>query len=128
MGTSSTMSFFFGLGCLLAGTGVAAGAFGSHALAQSLPEEQLSTFRIAVRYQLVHGLALLAVALAAVHWPGTMLHVAGWCIFAGIVLFSGSIYVLTLSETKWVGFVTPIGGTMLMIGWLMLACHVFYAQ
>jgi uncharacterized membrane protein YgdD (TMEM256/DUF423 family) len=118
------MKLFFSLGALIAGLGVVFGAFGAHALESTLTEDQLQTFQIGVRYQLIHGLALLAVALAGVHWPGTLLQLTGWCFVIGVTIFSGSIYVLVLADMKWLGMITPIGGMTMIIGWFLLAWHV----
>ncbi len=112
---------FFGIGALLAGLGVMAGAFGSHALRARLAPDMLAVFEIAVRYQLIHALGLMAVAWASTRWPGAAVNAAGWLFIAGIVLFSGSLYLLTLTGTRGLGIVTPIGGVLMMAGWASLA-------
>jgi uncharacterized membrane protein YgdD (TMEM256/DUF423 family) len=112
---------FFGLGALLALAGVAAGAFGAHGLRARLTPEMLAVFETGVRYQLVHALALLAVAWAATRWPGRTTIAAGLLFIAGIVLFSGSLYWLALSGTRSVGLITPVGGIAFMAGWACLA-------
>lgn len=112
---------FFGIGALFALLGVMAGAFGSHALRTRLAPDMLNVFEVAVRYQLIHALGLLAVAWAVTRWPGTMVNAAGWLFVAGIVLFSGSLYLLTLLGTRGLGIVTPIGGVAMMAGWACLA-------
>lgn len=124
MNTTTPVNVFFSLGALVVGLGVIFGAFGAHALESSLSEDQLQTFQVGVRYQLIHGLALLAVALAGAHWPGTWLYVSGWCFLFGVIVFSGSIYILVLSGMKWLGMITPVGGMAMIIGWFMLAWHV----
>jgi uncharacterized membrane protein YgdD (TMEM256/DUF423 family) len=111
---------FFLLGSLLGLIGVAAGAFGAHALRNHLPPDLLATWETAVRYQLVHALALLATAWAATRWPGALANVAGWSFFAGTVVFSGSLYVLSLTGLRWLGAVTPIGGLAFLAGWTCL--------
>ena len=111
---------FFALGSLLGLIGVAAGAFGAHALRNHLTPELLATWETAVRYQLVHALALLATAWAATRWPGVRAKVAGWAFFAGTVVFSGSLYVLSLTGLRWLGAVTPIGGLAFLAGWACL--------
>ena len=113
-------SFFF-LGSLLGGLGVALGAFAAHALRQRLSPDMLEVFETSVRYQLVHALALLAVALASAHWSHPALKAAGWCFAAGIALFSGSLYLLALSGVRWLGAVTPLGGVAFLAGWALLA-------
>jgi uncharacterized membrane protein YgdD (TMEM256/DUF423 family) len=112
---------FFAVGALSALLGVAAGAFGAHALRSRLAPDLLAVFETAVRYQLVHSLALLAAAWAVSRWPGRSAQCAGWCFVAGIVLFSGSLYVLALSGVRGFGAVTPVGGVAFMTGWACLA-------
>jgi uncharacterized membrane protein YgdD (TMEM256/DUF423 family) len=115
---------FLLLGALLAFLGVAAGAFGAHALGGRVPAERLATFEIGVRYQMYHALALLAVAWAAGRWPGGMTVAAGWLFVTGVVIFSGSLYAMTLGGPRWLGAVTPVGGLCLLAGWLLLALRV----
>jgi len=112
---------FFMLGALLAMVGVAAGAFGAHALKGRLAPDMLAVFETGVRYQLVHSLALLATAWACHRWPGRIARAAGWLFVAGIVLFSGSLYALALSGARGLGIVTPIGGVAFILGWAFLA-------
>jgi uncharacterized membrane protein YgdD (TMEM256/DUF423 family) len=112
---------FFVLGAVLAALGVAAGAFGAHALRARLSPEMLGVFETGVRYHLIHALGLLAVAWAAMRWPGTAANTAGWFFVAGTVLFSGSLYALTLSGIRALGAITPLGGVAFIAGWLTLA-------
>ena len=119
---------FFGIGALFALLGVMAGAFGSHALRARLAPDMLNVFEIAVRYQLIHALGLLAVAWAVTRWPGAAVNAAGWLFVAGIVLFSGSLYLLTLLGTRGLGIITPIGGVAMMAGWACLAWAAFSAR
>jgi uncharacterized membrane protein YgdD (TMEM256/DUF423 family) len=100
---------------------VAAGAFGAHALKAHLAPEMLAVFETGVRYQLVHALALLAVAWAVTRWPGRLATASGVCFIAGTILFSGSLYALTLSGMRGLGAITPIGGVLLLAGWVLLA-------
>jgi uncharacterized membrane protein YgdD (TMEM256/DUF423 family) len=111
---------FFTIGCAFGFTGVALGAFGAHALKARLAAEQLATFEVGVRYQLVHALALLAVAWACRRWPGKAVNASGWLFTIGTLLFSGSLYVLTLTSVRGLGLVTPVGGVALLVGWLCL--------
>jgi uncharacterized membrane protein YgdD (TMEM256/DUF423 family) len=111
---------FFSIAGALGFTGVALGAFGAHALKMRLTPEQLATFEVGVRYQLVHALALLAVAWACTRWPGKAVNASGWLFTIGTLLFSGSLYALTLAGTRGLGLVTPIGGAALLLGWLCL--------
>ncbi|HLK12676.1 MAG TPA: DUF423 domain-containing protein [Candidatus Binatia bacterium] len=110
---------FFGLGAALAALAVAAGAFAAHGLRARLAPDLLAVFETGARYQMYHALALLAVAWAVGRWPGAA--VAGWLFVAGVVLFSGSLYVLALSGVRWLGAVTPLGGLAFLAGWLVLA-------
>ena len=112
---------FFSIGCVFGLLGVALGAFGAHALKARLAPEVLATFDTGVRYQLIHALALLAVAWAHTHWPGRVLTAAGWLFVAGTLLFSGSLYVLSLTGLRAWGAVTPFGGVAFLAGWLCLA-------
>jgi uncharacterized membrane protein YgdD (TMEM256/DUF423 family) len=108
-------------GALLAFVAVAAGAFGAHALRGRLAAEGLAVFETAVRYHLVHAVALLAVAWASTQWPGRSVRFSGWLFIAGIVLFSGSLYLFVLTGTRSVVVITPVGGLALLAGWLALA-------
>jgi uncharacterized membrane protein YgdD (TMEM256/DUF423 family) len=112
---------FFTVGALSAGLGVALGAFGAHALKARLAPDMLAVWETGVRYQIVHALALLAVAWAATRWPGTAVNASGWLFVAGTLLFSGSLYVLSLSGVRWLGAVTPLGGVAWIVAWLCLA-------
>lgn len=118
---------FFGLGAVLAGIAVGAGAFGAHALRRVLGEADLATFETAVRYQMYHALALLAVSWALSRWPSGALTAAGWSFVAGILVFSGSLYVLVLANQRWLGAVTPLGGLAFLLGWALLAWSAFRA-
>lgn len=109
------------LGALLAGLAVAAGAFGAHGLRGRLTPELLEVFETAARYQMYHGLGLLAVAWACSRWPGPATTAAGWLFVAGTVLFSGSLYVLAFSGPRWAGAITPLGGLAFLAGWAALA-------
>jgi uncharacterized membrane protein YgdD (TMEM256/DUF423 family) len=112
---------FFLLGAISAFAGVAAGAFGAHGLKERLSADMLTTFEIGVRYQMYHAFALLAVAWAASRWPGTLNVAAGWLFVAGTIVFSGSLYALSLTGQRWLGAITPIGGLAFLAGWLCLA-------
>ena len=111
--------FWLVAGALLAGMAVAAGAFGAHALRSRLGPSDLVTFETAARYQMYHALALLGIA--ALSARGIETGASGWLFLAGILLFSGSLYLLTLGGWRWMGAVTPLGGVAFIIGWLLLA-------
>jgi len=112
---------FFLIGALSAFAGVAAGAFGAHGLKERLSADMLAVFETGVRYQMYHALALLATGWAADRWPGALTSAAGWLFVAGTVVFSGSLYLLSLTGQRWLGAVTPLGGLAFLAGWLCLA-------
>ena len=101
-------------------TGVAAGAFAAHGLKTRLSPEYLAVFQTAAHYQLIHSLALLAVALLLLHCAQRLLRVSGVLFALGIVLFSGSLYGLTLTGITRLGMITPFGGLAFLGGWLCL--------
>ncbi len=112
-----------GAGALLGAAGVVLGAFGAHALKALVEPASLPTWDTGVQYQLIHALALLA--LAAVAAEGEIvamawLRRAGWCLLIGTCLFSGSLYGLVLGGPRWLGPVTPVGGLVMIAGWLLL--------
>jgi len=100
---------------------VVAGAFGAHYLKSHLDAEALNAFEVGVHYQMYHALALLAVAWVMSVRPARLVSASAVCMLLGIVLFTGSLYVMTLLGWKWIGPVTPVGGALLMVGWLLLA-------
>lgn len=112
---------FLALGAISAFVGVAAGAFGAHGLKSRLSAEMMVIFETGVRYQMYHAFALLFVAWASSRFPGSLLTTAGWLFVIGTILFSGSLYLLSLTETRWLGAITPLGGVAFLGGWLCLA-------
>ncbi|HVF68627.1 MAG TPA: DUF423 domain-containing protein [Pyrinomonadaceae bacterium] len=112
---------FFLLGALSAFVGVAAGAFGAHGLKERLSADMLAVFETGVRYQMYHAFALVAAAWAAARWPGALANASGWLFVAGTLVFSGSLYALSLTGVRWLGAITPIGGLAFLAGWLCLA-------
>ena len=110
------------LGALLAGSSVAFGAFGAHGLRGLVSADLLANFETAARYQMYHALALLAVAfLSARSAHARATNLAGWLFVVGVVIFSGSLYVMTFTGLRWLGAITPIGGAALIGGWISLA-------
>ncbi len=104
------------VGAVLGFVAVAAGAFGAHGLKGVLTPERFETFEVAVRYQMYHALAILAAgSLGAPQ--------AAWCFLAGVVIFSGSLYLLVLTDARWLGAITPIGGLLFLAGWILLALY-----
>ena len=116
---------FFGVGCVSAVVAVTLGAFGAHGLRGRLVPDMLMTFEIGVRYQMYHALGLLAVGLALSRWPSSAVALAGWLFIAGTLVFSGTLYGLSLTGQRWLGAVTPLGGAALIAGWIVLAWAVW---
>lgn len=112
---------FFVIGALSALLAVAAGAFGAHGLRGVLEPRWLETFETGARYQMVHALALLVLAVAAGRSPGGLWAASGWLFVAGTVLFSGSLYILSLTGARWLGAITPLGGLCFLAGWACAA-------
>jgi uncharacterized membrane protein YgdD (TMEM256/DUF423 family) len=112
--------FFFTAGATAAFVAVALGAFGAHSLRTRLSAEMLNIFEVGVRYQMYHALGLIAVAWATTRWPERNLNGAGWAFIIGILIFSGSLYVLSLTGMRWFGAITPIGGVAFLIDWAIL--------
>ncbi len=115
---------FLALGALSAAVGVALGAFGAHSLRNLVPEASVSVFETGVRYHVYHALGLLAVAWAATRFGGSLVYLSGWLFVTGILLFSGSLYLLVITGQRWLALVTPLGGVAFILGWLMLAWAV----
>jgi len=116
---------FLALGALSAGIAVAAGAFGAHGLRARISPDLLAVFETGARYQMYHALALLGVAWAVSRWPSSGAGAAGWLFVAGTILFSGSLYLMTLGGPRWLGAVTPVGGLCFLLGWALLAWAAF---
>lgn len=114
------MRVFLAAGAFFAGIGVVLGAFGAHTLEPRVTPERLQVFETGVRYQMYHALALLAVAWVSTQSAAWQITWAGYLFVAGIVIFSGSLYVLVLTDTPWLGAVTPFGGLALIAGWILL--------
>ncbi|MEM7793688.1 MAG: DUF423 domain-containing protein [Cyanobacteria bacterium P01_C01_bin.118] len=107
---------------ILGGLSVAGGAFGAHALKQQLTDKALDTFELGTRYQMYHSLVLLVVGLLWLQLPNNdWFGYASWAFIIGILIFSGSLYGLSLSGVKILGAITPLGGLALIIGWGLLA-------
>ena len=119
-------NIFILLGGLSGALGVGLGAFGAHGLKTRLPAARLDTFETGVRYQVYHALALIGTAFAFTHWPGSILPtLAGGLFTAGILLFSGSLYLLTFTGQRQWGAVTPLGGAAFIAGWVCLGLAGF---
>ena len=118
------MKVFIILGALCTMMAVGTGAFGAHGLEGKLSDKYMSVWEKAVNYQMYHGLGLILIGIISgttsinVNW-------AGWLLFFGIVLFSGSLYILALTQIRILGAITPIGGILFIVGWLMLIIATF---
>jgi uncharacterized membrane protein YgdD (TMEM256/DUF423 family) len=121
----SSGRFFISAGAVSAAIAVIAGAFGAHALADLVPPVRLATFETAARYEMYHALGLVLVGLLAERRTGRGLEWAGKLFLIGTALFSGSLYLLVLTQTPWLGIITPFGGVAFIAGWLTLAVAVW---
>ena len=118
---------WFAAGAGLAGLGVLLGAFGAHGLRERLTPDLLAVYETGIRYHLIHALGLLAVAWASERWANAWVGAAGWLFVAGIVVFSGSLYLLAVTGTRWLGAITPIGGLCFLAGWAALTAAALRA-
>jgi uncharacterized membrane protein YgdD (TMEM256/DUF423 family) len=100
--------------------GVALGAFGAHGLRGIVEPELLSVWQTAVQYQMFHTLVLLSIVIAGSRHASSLLVISGWLLVAGTVLFSGSLFALVITGIKSLGMVTPLGGVLFLMGWLVL--------
>jgi len=112
---------FIGLGALSAFISVAAGAFGAHALKQVLDADMLAVYHTAVDYQFFHSIGLIVIGTLHKISPRHYHSYAAWIMLAGIIIFSGSLYVLSTTGIKWLGMITPIGGVCFLAAWLIIA-------
>ena len=115
---------FLIIGSIAAGLAVMAGAFGAHGLEGRVTPDRLETFKTGVAYQMYHALALLLVGWMGMQQSATLLTSAGVAFALGILIFSGSLYVLVLTDTAWLGAITPIGGVAFITGWGLLVAHL----
>ena len=124
----SSAKLFLLLASLLLALAVAFGAFGAHALKNRLPSDLLAVYHTAVQYHFYHALGLLLIGVIALQFPTSVwVRVAGGLMLAGVVLFSGSLYVLSFTGARWLGAVTPLGGIAFIGAWLALAVAVVRA-
>jgi uncharacterized membrane protein YgdD (TMEM256/DUF423 family) len=112
---------WLGLGAISGFFGVALGAFGAHALRETLSEKAMSAYQTAVHYQFIHALALVGLGLWCAQFPSQNAQWAGLGFSIGIVLFSGSLYALALTGIRELGMITPLGGVAFMVGWITFA-------
>jgi len=116
---------FATIGAVLGFLGVTLGAFAAHGLKESLSAEMLVIFQTGVRYHLIHAVALFALGLGIDRLTPRLAHWAGWLFVSGIVVFSGTLYLLAVTGVRWLGAITPFGGTALLAGWVLLAISAF---
>ena len=115
---------FLFLGAAAALIGVGMGAFGAHGLKTILTPEMLTVYKTGVSYQMWHALGLVLIAvLSGQSAKSGLLNWAGWMMFAGIILFSGSLYFLAILNVKWLGIITPFGGSAFLIAWLLVCIY-----
>ncbi|MED4988269.1 DUF423 domain-containing protein [Geobacillus sp. NFOSA3] len=115
------MKMFVLLGAINAFLAVALGAFGAHGLEGKIPDRYLEIWKTGVQYQMFHALGLFVVGLLLGKFPNiSLLTTAGWIMFIGIVLFSGSLYVLSVTQIKPLGMITPFGGVAFLIAWVLI--------
>ena len=118
--------FFIVLGALGMASAIALGAFGAHALRGRVEPADLTIWQTGVQYHLVHALGLFVIAFLVQTWPDlTGLHLSGGLMVTGMFLFSGSLYLLVLSGTRWLGAITPLGGVAFLAAWILLAWKVW---
>jgi uncharacterized membrane protein YgdD (TMEM256/DUF423 family) len=119
------MKLFLLLGSLNAFLSVALGAFGAHYLKQRIPDK-IDVFQTGVQYHMIHAIALILIALLSDKLANSsMVNASGWAIFIGIILFSGSLYALSLTGLKFFGPITPLGGLSFLVGWILLAVAAY---
>lgn len=122
----SVAKIFLTLSTVLLAAAVAAGAFGAHALRTRLAPELLAVYQTAVQYHFYHALGLALIGVLAMHWPDSgLVRAAGWSMVLGVILFSGSLYLMSLTGVRVLGAITPIGGVAFIAAWLLLALAVW---
>ena len=119
-------STFLILGALSALIGVGMGAFGAHGLKAILAPEMLVVYKTGVTYQMWHALGLILIALLLQQYKGKLLIWSGWLMFSGIILFSGSLYLLAILNAKWLGMITPFGGLAFLLAWMLIVIFAWH--
>lgn len=120
------MKVFVALGSIMAFLGVGVGAFGAHTL-KGVLGDQADVYETGVHYHLIHALGIVLIGILVERFPGALMNWAGWLLFIGILLFSGSLYVLSITKVSVVGAITPIGGVAFLAGWLLVVIAVLKA-
>lgn len=116
---------FIWIGAFAAFFAVAMGAFGAHALRDLLPPNLMSAYHTGVNYHMWHALGMIGVGLIGREINTPLIRASGWMMLAGILLFSGSLYLLSLTGLTWLGMITPFGGTAFLVAWALLALAVY---
>ncbi|MAI87202.1 MAG: hypothetical protein CMF99_08685 [Candidatus Marinimicrobia bacterium] len=114
------------IGSLFAALSVLLGAFGAHGLKNRLSMEDLAIFETAVRYQMYHSLGILLMGVASFYLTEKLVSMPAYFFILGIIIFSGSLFLLVITNLRWFGAITPIGGLCLIIGWLLLAYNIYF--
>ncbi len=112
-------------GALLAGLAVMLGAFGAHALKAKVSPEDLAVFDTAVKYHMAHALGLILIGVIGFHYPKEIIYIPALLLISGILIFSGSLYILVISNMRWLGAITPLGGISMIAGWMLLAFNLY---
>jgi len=115
-------------GLFFCGLSVLMGAFGAHALKDKLSEYSMSIYDKAVFYQIFHAVGILVVSILGQLFNTQDFNISGWLFIIGILLFSGSLFLLSFTGIKWLGAITPIGGTMFIVGWFLLFFKILKMQ
>ncbi|WP_110928279.1 DUF423 domain-containing protein [Bacillus massiliglaciei] len=119
------MKVFIIIGAINAFLAVALGAFGAHGLEGKIPDKYLQIWHTGVTYQMFHAVGLLIIGLLAAKIPGSLLNWSGWLMLIGIILFSGSLYVLSLTQIKVLGAITPLGGISFLVAWILIVAAAY---
>ena len=124
---NTTAKLFLAVGSISGALAVIIGAFGAHGLKDKLCEQMLAVYKTGVEYHFYHTLALIGIGLFALHYESKLLTASGWAMVVGILLFSGSLYALSISGIKILGAITPIGGLFFIAGWVLMVAAVIKA-
>ena len=119
-------TLFLQAGVIFAGLAVGLGAFTTHYLKSRVEPDMMSIFEVGVRYQMYHSLALILVGVLLSYNPNRVLVWTGFSFIAGVIIFSGSLYLLSLSGVKVLGAITPIGGVLFLVGWFLFLIAIIY--
>jgi len=114
------------IGSVFAALSVLLGAFGAHGLKNRLSIEDLAIFETAVRYQMYHALGILLMGVASFYLTEKLVSAPAYFLILGIIVFSGSLFLLVFTNLRWFGAITPIGGLCLIIGWLLFAYNIYF--